>query len=380
LQGEDVLRFDYARRTYAVYRTADGRFYATDGICTHGNTHLAGGFVSGTLVECPKHNGRFDIRDGSAQRLPVCVALKTYPLREVDGVLHIDVTSAGGKGILEQQTTYQLRVVSNRNVATFIKELVLELEPGSPRLEYRPGEYLQLDIPAYEQHLLRDIDVDPPYAGAWETQRVFDYLAANPLPCRRNYSFASNPAKEQVLRFNVRIAIPSPGSAFPAGVGSSYVFGLKPGDRLTAIGPFGDFLIKDTQREMVYLGGGAGMAPLRAHISYLLETQGSERRISYWYGGRSLQELFYQDYFAELERLHPNFSFHVALSEPQAADGWTGYTGFIHAVLKHAYLDGHPNPRSIEYYLCGPPAMVQAARAMLAELGVDPALVAFDEF
>ena len=245
LQGEDVVRFDYERHTYAVYRTAAGDFYATDGICTHGNTHLAGGFVSGTLVECPKHNGRFDIRDGSAQRLPVCVALKTYPVREVDGVLHIDVTSAGGKGVLEQQTTYALRVVSNRNVATFIKELVLELEPGSPRLEYRPGEYLQLDIPAYEEHLLRDIDIDPPYADIWETQRVFDYVTGNPMPCRRNYSFASNPAIEQVMRFNVRIATPPRATAYPAGVGSSYVFGLKPGDRVTAIGPFGDFLIKE---------------------------------------------------------------------------------------------------------------------------------------
>ncbi len=380
LKGEDVLRFDFAHRTYAIYRTAEGKFYATDGVCTHGNTHLAGGFVSGMLVECPKHNGRFDIRDGSPQRLPVCVALKTYQVQERQGRLLLDITSAGGLGLAEQQSAYSFRVVSNRNVATFVKELVLEPDAGSPTLTYQPGEYLQFDIPAYPDHLLRDLEIHPLYADIWETQRIFDLVAANPLPCRRNYSFASNPAAEQLLRFNVRLATPPGGTDFNAGVGSSYIFSLKPSDRITAIGPFGDFHIKDTAREMVYLGGGAGMAPLRAHISYLLETQNSSRRISYWYGARSRQELFYQDYFEELARQHANFSFHIALSEPQAADAWTGHTGFIHAILQSEYLATHPDPRAIDYYLCGPRPMVHAAVQMLSELGVDSEQVAYDEF
>ena len=287
LKGEDVVRFDFAHRTYAIYRTAQGQFYATDGVCTHGNTHLAGGFVSGTLIECPKHNGRFDIRDGSPQRLPVCVALKTYQVQGRDGRLLLDITSAGGLGLAEQQTAYSFRVVSNHNVATFIKELVLEAEPDSPVLAYQPGDYLQLEIPAYPDRLLREIEVDAPYTDIWETQFVFGHIAGNPLQTRRNYSIASNSAVDKLLRFNVRLATPPGGTDFNAGVGSSYIFGLKPGDRITAIGPFGDFHIQDSGREMVYLGGGAGMAPLRSHLSYLLETQNSPRRISYWYGARS---------------------------------------------------------------------------------------------
>jgi Na(+)-translocating NADH:ubiquinone oxidoreductase F subunit len=228
--------------------------------------------------------------------------------------------------------------------------------------------------------LLREIEVDAPYADIWETQFVFSHVAGNPVPTRRNYSIASNPAAEQLLRFNVRLATPPSGTGFNAGVGSSYIFALKPGDRITAIGPFGDFHIQDTAREMVYLGGGAGMAPLRSHLSYLLETQRSERLISYWYGARSRQELFYQDYFEELARQHANFSFHVALSEPLPGDNWTGYTGFIHAVLQREYLNSHPDPTNVDYYLCGPRPMVQAAAKLLDELGVAAEQVRYDEF
>ena len=174
--------------------------------------------------------------------------------------------------------------------------------------------------------------------------------------------------------------IPPRGIDAHAGTGSTYVFGLKPGDTVTAIGPFGEFHVRDTPREKVYLGGGAGMAPLRAHLSSLLETRQSTARISYWYGARSRQELFYQDYFEELARQHSNFTFHLALSEPQADDHWSDAAGFIHDVLKRDYLDAHADPKGIDYFLCGPPAMIKAATDMLTGLGVDPAQVAFDEF
>ena len=380
LQKEDVIRFDLPQATFAIYRTADDRFYATEGICTHGNAHLADGLVKGTLIECAKHNGRFDIQDGSPQRPPVCVALKTFVVQNRQGSLWLDLTSAGGLGVTAPPTTYAFRVVSNENIATFIKELVLELEPDSPALDYQPGEYMQFDIPVYADRTLKEVDVKSPFAAVWEEQHIFDLHASNPMPCRRNYSIATNPARDRQLRFNVRIAIPPGGLTVSAGVGSSYVYALKPGDRVTAIGPFGDFHIKETGREMVYLGGGAGMAPLRAHISYLLETQKTSRKISYWYGARSEQEIFYQDYFTSLEREHENFSFHIALSEPLPGDEWTSHTGFIHEVLQREYLNRHPDPKQVDYYLCGPPAMIQAATKMLAEFGVDPSQIAYDAF
>ncbi len=380
LQKEDVIRFDHGPATYAIYRAADDRYYATDGICTHGNAHLADGMVKGDLIECAKHNGRFDIRDGSPQRPPVCVALKTFTVQEREGSLWLDLNSAGGLGVTAPPTTYTFRVVSNDNVATFIKEMVLELDPDSPALDYRPGEYLQFDIPAYPNRTLQDVQVKPPYAAVWQAQKVFDLPAGNPMPGRRNYSIASNPAKDRLYRFNVRLATPPPGREAKTGVGSAYVFGLKPGDQITAIGPFGDFHIRETGREMIYLGGGAGMSPLRSHISYLLETQVSKRVISFWYGARSKMEIYYQDYFEDLARKHDNFSFHIALSEPLPEDNWTSDTGFIHQVLQREYLDGHPDPRQVDYYLCGPPAMIVAARKMLAEYGVDPAQIAYDEF
>ena len=363
-----------------MYRAADGQFYASDGICTHSNAHLSEGMVKGTLIECAKHNGRFDIRDGSPQRLPVCVGLKTYTVREMQGKLQLNLQSAGGYAVTKPATLYTFRVVSNENVATFIKELVLEPEAGSPKLDYQPGDYLQIDIPVYAERTLGASEIKPPYAAVWQSQHVFDYLASNPVASRRNYSLATNPAMDSQLRFNVRIATPPRGVNCNAGVGSAYVFGLKAGDTVTAIGPFGEFHVKDDGREMVYLGGGAGMAPLRSHLSYLLETRKTSARVSFWYGARSLQEMFYQEYFEDLARRFANFSFHVALSEPQPEDGWTASTGFIHDVLRREYLESHPDPKSVEYFLCGPPAMIQAATIMLKNLGVPPTQIAYDEF
>jgi MocE subfamily Rieske [2Fe-2S] domain protein len=229
LQREDVLRFDHDNKTYAIYRTTADTFHATDGVCSHSNAHLADGFVKGTIIECAKHNGRFDIRDGSPQRLPVCVGIKTYTVRETHGKLQLDLNSAGGSGVTTPTTSYTFRVVSNDNVATFIKELVLEPDSGSPKLEYQPGDYMQIDIPAYEPRTLQKTEVRQPYVAVWESQHVFDFKAGNPSPSRRNYSLATNPAKDKQLRFNVRIATPPRGVDCNAGSGSSYIFGLKPG-------------------------------------------------------------------------------------------------------------------------------------------------------
>ena len=380
LKQEDVIRFDHEQKTYAIYRTAAGELYATDGICTHANTHLADGLVKGKLIECPKHNGRFDITDGSPKRHPVCVALKTYQAREHDGKIFLDLSSAGGCGLAQPATTYKFRVASNDNVATFIKELVLEPEPGAPLLDYQPGQYLQLDIPAYGEIAFREIAVSPPFAEVWQAQHVFDFRAENRAPIRRNYSMATNPALDRQLRFNVRISTPPRGQDCLAGAGSSYIHRLKPGDRVTAIGPFGDFCIKPTGREMVYLGGGSGMAPLRSHLSHLFETQQTTRRVSFWYGARSLQEIFYREYFEDLARKFPNFTFHLALSEQQPADHWQSHTGYIHEVLRDQYLASHSDPTAIEYYLCGPPVMIAAARQMLKDLRVPEAQIAYDEF
>ena len=380
VKNEDVIRFDHEGQTYAIYRDDKGTLYATDGMCTHGNTHLSEGFVKGNLVECPKHNGRFDITDGSPQRQPVCVGLRTFKVKEHDGKIFFALNSAGGAGLTQLTTTYRFRVVSNLNVATFIKELVLEPEAGSPTLKYQPGDYIQISIPVYEEMPLSKIDVTPPFDRVWAEQRIGEARAANPTATKRNYSMATNPAVDKQLRFNVRIATPPRGTDFPAGAGSSYVHALKPGDIVTAVGPFGTFHVKDTDAEMIYIGGGAGMAPLRSHLSHLFDTLKTTRKVSYWYGARSLGELFYQDYFDGLSSKSDNFKFHVALSEPQPQDNWTGRTGFIHEVLLKEYLAQHPDPKSIEYYLCGPPVMVKAATAMLQGLGVDASRIAFDEF
>ena len=380
LGREDVIRFDHGHKTYALYRDDEGQLFATDGVCTHGNTHLADGLVKGKIIECPKHNGRFNLADGSPARPPVCRGLATYPLEERGGRLWLNVRRPGGAGAREPHT-FTFRVVSNRSVATFIKELVLEPADAASRPEFTPGDYLQFDIPAYDEIRFADFDIPEPYAAVWRAQHIFDLVANNPQSGRRNnYSLASNAATESTLRFNIRIATPPPGQDCPPGVGSAYMFSLKPGDTVTAIGPFGDFHLKPTQKEAVYIGGGAGMAPLRAHLAHLFETENTHRKVSYWYGARSRQEIFYADYFETLAHQHPNFIFHLALSSPLPEDNWTGPTGFIHDVVLNQYLREHPNPAAVEFYLCGPPQMIKACTKMFADLGVTPQQIAFDEF
>ncbi len=380
VRGADAVRFDHARKTYAIYRDEAGRLYATDGRCTHGNAHLAEGLVIGGMIECPKHNGRFHLADGTPARAPICRGLTTYPVMERAGRIWVDVAHAGGAGARTPAAVH-LRVVSNRSVATFIKELVLEPEEGAGPIEYAAGDYLQLEIPAYDTIRFSDFEILEPFATVWRNQHVFDLVARNPEPGRRNnYSLAGSAKTERQLRFNVRIATPPPGQECAPGAGSSYVFSLKPGDRVSAIGPFGDFHIKPTQHEMVYIGGGAGMAPLRAHIAHLLESERSARKISYWYGARSRQEIYYEEYFRGLEARHGNFSFHLALSSPLPEDGWTGDEGLIHQVVLERYLRDHPQPGAAEYYLCGPPQMIKACNRMLESLGVPARQIAYDEF
>jgi len=377
----DVKRFDHGKKTYAIYRDQDGKLYATDGLCTHGNVHLSNGLVKDKQIECSKHNGRFNLIDGSPARAPVCRGLVTYPVVERNGQVLVNVARAGGVGARAQQS-YKFRVVSNHNVATFIKELVLEPADAAEQIGFIPGDYLQFEIPAYDAIPFRSFDVAEPFATVWDHQHVFDLVARNPPggAHRNNYSVASNLKTESTLRFNVRIATPPPGQDCDPGVGSSYFFSLKRGDVVSAIGPFGDFHIKPTRREMVYIGGGAGMAPLRAHLSHLLETEQTQRKISFWYGARSRQEIFYEDYFQGLADRHGNFTFRLALSSPLPEDAWTGHVGFIHEVVRDSYLLRHANPAAVEYYLCGPPMMIRACTRMLGELGVPAHQISYDEF
>lgn len=376
----EVIRFDHGRKTFALCRDAKGKLYATDGMCTHGNVHLSNGLVKDDIIECPKHNGRFRLADGSPARPPVCRGLATYPLEERGGQLYLNPLRPGGAGARAPKK-YQLRVTGNRSIATFIKELTLEPVDPLGKIPFTPGDYLQIDIPAYGEIRFRDFVIPEPYAAVWRDQHVFDLVARHAEPGRRNnYSLASNPATERVLRFNVRIATPPPGQDCPPGVGSAYVFNLKPGDIVSASGPFGDFHRKPTGKEMVYIGGGAGMAPIRAHLSHLLETEHTARRVSFWYGARSRQELFYEDYFRQLAAAHRNFTFHPALSSPLPGDEWPGHSGFIHEVVREHLLARHANPQAVEYYLCGPPMMIRACNKMLAELQVPVSQIAYDEF
>ena len=252
---------------------------------------------------------------------------------------------------------------------------------AAAKVEFTPGDYLQFDIPAYGAIRFRDLDIPEPYAAVWRAHHLFDLVARHPGDVRRNnYSLASNARIESTLRLNVRLATPPPGQDCPPGVGSAYMFSLKPGDLVSAIGPFGDFHLKPTQKEMVYIGGGAGMSPLRSHLSHLFETEATARRVSFWYGARSRQEIFYRDYFDGIAARFQNFRFHLALSNPLPEDHWTGDRGLIHEVVLEQYLKSHANLRAVEFYLCGPPQMIAACRKMLGGLGVADAQIAYDEF
>ena len=271
-------------------------------------------------------------------------------------------------------------VRSNDNVATFIKELVLELPKGEV-LNFESGGYIQIDIPNYELQY-SEFDVDKEYHEDWDKFKMWDLVAKNENPNEfRAYSMANHPAEGNIVMLNVRIAHPPPQKwDAPPGVASSYIFNLKPGDKVTISGPYGEFFIKDTNREMVYIGGGAGMAPLRSHLFHLFHTLKTGRKVSYWYGARSKREMFYDDHFKDIQKKFPNFNYHVALSDPMPQDNWDGFTGFIHQVVHDNYLSKHEDPTEIEYYMCGPPMMNQAVKGMLDDLGVDDEMIDFDDF
>jgi Na+-transporting NADH:ubiquinone oxidoreductase subunit F len=274
---------------------------------------------------------------------------------------------------------YECTVRSNDNVATFIKELVVELPKGET-LDFRAGGYIQIDVPAYKDLSYKTFDVAEEYRGDWDKFNMWDYVANNPEPCYRAYSMASFPLENDIIMLNIRIASPPPGTSHPPGVCSSFVFSLKPGDKITISGPYGEFFAQETDREMCFIGGGAGMAPMRSHIFDQLKRIGTKRKITFWYGGRSKRELFYMDEFRALEKEFPNFKMYIALSDPLPEDNWDGLTGFIHQVALDEYLDKHPDPTEIEYYLCGPPIMIKCVKEMTYNLGVEPEMVMADDF
>lgn len=270
-------------------------------------------------------------------------------------------------------------VVSNDNVATFIKELVLRL-PEGVELDFRAGGYVQLEVPRFKAKF-KDFQIAPEYRGDWDRFKLFDLEVENTQDALiRAYSMANYPEEKGLLKFNIRIATPPPGKQVPPGIVSSYVFSLKPGDKVMVFGPFGEFYARETRNEMVYIGGGAGMAPLRAHIFDQLKRLKTDRKVSFWYGARSLREAFYVEEFEELAAKNPNFTWHLALSEPQPEDNWTGPTGFIHQVVQDHYLKKHAAPEDCEYYLCGPPMMLQSTMKMLRDMGVERENILFDDF
>ncbi|HPR30705.1 MAG TPA: NADH:ubiquinone reductase (Na(+)-transporting) subunit F [Prolixibacteraceae bacterium] len=279
---------------------------------------------------------------------------------------------------------WECEVVSNRNVATFIKEFVVKLPEGE-HLHFKSGGYIQIDVPKYTCSF-RDFDIDEKFRDEWNKYKLWNLSIKNTSETYRAYSMANHPAEGNIIMLNIRIATPpwdrqkNTWANVPPGICSSYIFSRKPGDKVTISGPYGEFFIQDTQNEMLYIGGGAGMAPLRSHLFHLFHTLKSGRRVSYWYGARSVREIFYEDHFRAIEKQFPNFRFTIALSEPQPEDNWTGPVGFIHQVIYDEYLKNHEAPEDIEYYMCGPGPMVNAVNKMLYDLGVEKKNIYFDDF
>ena len=281
---------------------------------------------------------------------------------------------------------WECEVVSNNNVASFIKEFVVRLPEGET-LNFQPGSYIQIDVPKYDIKFA-DMDIDDKYRDEWDKFKMWGLVCKNDEETYRAYSMANHPAEGNIIMLNIRIATPpfdrntgTWAAGIKPGICSSYIFSRKPGDKVTVSGPYGEFHILNTKREMLYIGGGAGMAPLRSHLLHLFKTlKTTDRKISYWYGARSRREIFYEEDFRAIERDFPNFSFHIALSDPQPEDNWTGYTGFIHQVIYDHYLKDHDAPEDIEYYMCGPGPMANAVKKMLWDLGVPREMLMYDDF
>ena len=288
---------------------------------------------------------------------------------------------------------WECEVVSNYNVATFIKEFVVKLPEGES-LDFQSGGYIQIDVPETVVDFKNfDISPDPAtgdpkdkFKEDYDKFNMWDLKMKNDEPLFRAYSMANHPAEGNIIMLNIRIATPPWDRAagkfmdVNPGICSSYVFDRKPGDKVTISGPYGEFHINETEREMIYIGGGAGMAPLRSHIFHLFHTEKTKRKVSYWYGGRSKRELFYTDHFRDIEKKFPNFKYNIALSEPLPEDNWDGHKGFIHQVLYDNYLSKLEEPEEVEYYLCGPPMMNAAVLKMLDDMGIPPENIRFDDF
>jgi Na+-transporting NADH:ubiquinone oxidoreductase subunit F len=280
---------------------------------------------------------------------------------------------------------WECEVVSNHNVATFIKEFVVKLPEGE-NLKFRSGGYIQIDVPKYEGVKFSDFDVEDEYKEDWNNMKMWGLVTNNPEPTFRAYSMANHPAEGNIIMLNIRIATPPWDRAAGTfmnvnpGICSSYIYSLKPGDKVTISGPYGEFFVKDTPNEKMFIGGGAGMAPMRSHIFHLFHTEKTSLPVTFWYGARSRREIFYQDQFEAIEKDFPNFRFQIGLSDPKPEDNWTGPTGFIHQVVYDNYLKDHPAPEDIEYYLCGPGPMTAAITKMLDDLGVPPENIMYDNF
>ena len=274
----------------------------------------------------------------------------------------------------------QCNVRSTRSLSTFIKEIVLELPPGEA-MAFRAGGYVQVECPRYHAKF-SDFDIDARFHADWDRNNLWTLVAGTQTPTTRAYSIANYPEEKGIILLNIGIALPPPGSAqdVPPGVVSSYLFGLRPGDQVTVAGPYGEFFAKDTDKEMIFIGGGTGMAPLRSHIFDQLKRVKTNRKISFWFGVRSKRDIFYQEDFERLAAEHPNFTYVVALSEPRKEEQWDGPVGFVHQVLYDSYLGQHEAPEDCEYYMCGPPLMISAVQKMLADLGVPEENVMFDDF
>lgn len=271
------------------------------------------------------------------------------------------------------------KVISNNNVATFIKELVIGLPEGDS-VDFKAGGFIQIEVPPHTLEY-QNFDIDERFLADWTKFKMFQYKSHVYNPVTRAYSMANYPGEKGIIKLNVRIASPPPGkAALPPGQVSSYIFNLQPGDEVTISGPFGEFFMDDSDSEIILIGGGAGMAPLRSHVFDLFKGKKTKRKVSFWYGGRSLKEVFYTDEFQEIEDNNDNFTFHLALSDPLPEDNWTGHTGFIHNVLYEQYLKDHPAPEDVNYYLCGPPVMNQAVFDMLDRLGVEAENIHSDDF
>lgn len=275
--------------------------------------------------------------------------------------------------------SYEVEVISNRNVATFIKEIVFKLKDGD-EMDFKAGGYIQIEVPE-GTYRFKDFDIQGAYREDWDKFNLWGLETMVSEPVERAYSMACHPAEKGTVMLNIRIATPPPQAkdAQP-GLCSSYIFSLKAGDKAKLSGPYGEFFINETQREMCYIGGGAGMAPMRSHLFHLFHTLNTNRNVTFWYGARSKKEMFYEEDFNQIAEEHSNFKWNVAMSDPHPEDNWSGYVGFIHKVLYDEFLSSHEDPTEIEYYLCGPPMMISAVTSMLEDLGVEPEMIRYDSF